>query len=57
MQTKLKGFLEKIKGFFTKLNKKTRILLGACGVVLLLLLIATAVFPHLCLLLARAFGG
>ena len=46
MQTKLKGFLEKIKGFFTKLNKKTRILLGACGVVLLLLLIAAAVLMN-----------
>ena len=43
MQTKLKGFWEKIKGFFTKLNKKTRILLGACAAVLLILIIAAVV--------------
>lgn len=46
MQTKLKGFLEKIKGFFTKLNKKTRILLGACGIVVLILIIAAAVLMN-----------
>ena len=41
MQTKLKGFWEKIKSFFAKLNKKTRILLGACaGVVLVLIAVA-----------------
>ncbi|MCI8677527.1 MAG: flagellar M-ring protein FliF [Lawsonibacter sp.] len=43
MQTKLKGFWEKIKGFFTKLNKKTRILLGACAAVLLILIVAAVV--------------
>jgi len=41
LQTKLKGFWEKIKSFFAKLNKKTRILLGACaGVVLVLIAVA-----------------
>ena len=34
-QTKLKELWEKIKGFFQKLNKKTRILLGVCLVVIL----------------------
>lgn len=42
MQTKLKGFWEKIKGFFAKLNKKTRILLGVCAGVILVLIIAAA---------------
>ena len=42
MQTKLKGFWEKIKGFFAKLNKKTRILLGVCAAVILVLIIAAA---------------
>lgn len=42
MQTKLKGFWEKIKGFFAKLNKKTRILLGVCAAVVLVLIIAAA---------------
>lgn len=42
MQTKLKGFWEKIKGFFAKLNKKTRILLGVCAPVILVLIIAAA---------------
>ena len=31
MQTKLKGLLEKIKGFFKKLNKKTLIILAVCA--------------------------
>lgn len=43
MQTKLKGFWEKIKGFFAKLNKKTRILLGICAGVILILIIAAAI--------------
>lgn len=42
MQTKLKGFWEKVKGFFAKLNKKTRILLGVCAAVILVLIIAAA---------------
>jgi len=42
LQTKLKGFWEKIKGFFAKLNKKTRILLGVCAAVILVLIIAAA---------------
>ncbi len=42
MQTKLKGFWEKIKGFFAKLNKKTRILLGVCAAVILVLIVAAA---------------
>ena len=40
MQTKLKGLLEKIKGFFKKLNKKALILLGICLVVVLAVVIA-----------------
>ena len=40
MQTKLKGFWEKIKSFFAKLNKKVRILLGVCAGVILVLVIA-----------------
>lgn len=42
-QTKLKEFWEKIKGFFKKLNKKMRILLGVCLVVVLALAIFAAV--------------
>lgn len=42
MQTKLKGLWEKIKGFFAKLNKKTRILLGVCAAVILVLIVAAA---------------
>ena len=34
-QTKLKELWEKVKGFFNKLNKKMRILLGVCLVVIL----------------------
>ncbi len=41
MQTKVKALWEKIKGFFKKLNKKTRILLGACAAVILLVLIVS----------------
>ncbi|MCI8304474.1 MAG: flagellar M-ring protein FliF [Lawsonibacter sp.] len=40
MQTKLKGLWEKVKGFFAKLNKKTRILLGACLAVLVVAIAA-----------------
>ena len=40
MQTKLKGFWEKVKSFFAKLNKKTRILLGICAGVILVMIIA-----------------
>ena len=43
MQTKLKGFWDKIKGFFTKLNKKTRILLGVCAGVILVLIVTAAI--------------
>ena len=43
MQTKLKGLWEKIKGFFAKLNKMTRILLGVCAAVILVIIIAAAV--------------
>ena len=39
MQTKLKGLLEKVKGFFKKLNKKTLIILGVCATVILALII------------------
>ena len=42
MQTKLKGLWEKVKGFFSKLNKKTRILLGVCVGVILVLAVAAA---------------
>lgn len=42
-QAKLKGLWEKVKGFFKKLNKKMRILLGVCLVVLLAVIIAAAV--------------
>ena len=42
MQTKLKGFWEKVKGFFAKLNKKTRILLGVCAAVVFVLIVAAA---------------
>ena len=43
MQTKLKDLWEKVKGFFKKLNKKTRILLLVCGVVILLAVAVAAV--------------
>lgn len=43
LQTKLKDLWEKVKGFFKKLNKKVRILLGVCAAVLLILIIAAAV--------------
>ena len=42
MQTKLKGLLEKIKGFFKKLNKKTLIILAVCATVILALIIGAA---------------
>ncbi len=42
MQTKLKGLLEKIKGFFKKLNKKTLIILAVCATVILALIIWAA---------------
>ena len=42
-QTKLKELWEKVKGFFKKLNKKIRILLAACAVVLLAAIILLAV--------------
>ena len=32
-QAKLKDLLEKVKGFFKKLNRKTLIVLGVCAVV------------------------
>lgn len=44
MQTRLKGLWEKIKDFFAKLNKKTRILLGVCAAALLVLAIVAAVW-------------
>lgn len=43
MQTKLKGLWEKVKGFFKKLNKKVRILLGVVAAVILILIIAAAI--------------
>ena len=43
MQTKLKGLWEKVKGFFKKLNKKVRILLGVVAAVVLILIIAAAI--------------
>lgn len=42
VQTKLKDLWEKVKGFFAKLNKKTRILLGVCAAVILVLIVAAA---------------
>lgn len=42
VQTKLKDLWEKIKGFFAKLNKTTRVLLGVCAAVILVLIIAAA---------------
>lgn len=42
VQAKLKDLWEKVKGFFAKLNKKTRILLGVCAAVILVLIIAAA---------------
>ncbi len=42
-QTKLKELWEKVKGFFKKLNKKVRILLGVCLVVVLALIIFAVV--------------
>lgn len=44
MQTRLKGLWEKIKGFFAKLNKKTRVLLGVCAGVLLVLAVAAVIW-------------
>ena len=46
MQTKLKGLWEKVKGFFKKLNKKVRILLGVVAAVILVLIIAAAVLMN-----------
>lgn len=43
MDTKLKGLWEKIKAFFIKMNKKTRILLGVCAGIILVLIVAAAV--------------
>lgn len=43
LQIKLKELWEKVKGFFQKLNKKIRILLGVCLVVVLALAIFAAV--------------
>lgn len=43
IQNRLKEFWEKIKDFFKKLNKKVRILLGVCLVVVVALIIAAAV--------------
>ena len=40
METKLKGYWEKVKEFFQKLSKKMKIALAAGAVVLLVLLIA-----------------
>lgn len=40
MQTKVKDLWEKVKGFFNKLNKKVRILLGVGAAVLLILILA-----------------
>lgn len=45
-QTKLKELWEKLKGFFQKLNKKTRILLGVCLVVILAVAIALALWMN-----------
>lgn len=42
VQAKLKDLWEKVKGFFAKLNKKTRILLGVCAAVILVLIVAAA---------------
>ena len=42
VQAKLKDLLEKVKGFFKKLNKKTLVILGVCAVVILALIIAAA---------------
>lgn len=42
VQAKLKDLWEKVKGFFAKLNKVTRILLGVCAAVILVLIIAAA---------------
>lgn len=43
MNAKVKGLWEKVKGFFVKMNKKTRILLAACGVVILAAAVVAAV--------------
>ena len=43
MNAKVKGLWEKIKGFFVKMNKKTRILLAVCGAVVLVAVIAAAI--------------
>ena len=42
-QTKLKELWEKVKGFFKKLNKKMRILLGVCLAVILVIAVFAAV--------------
>ena len=42
-QTKLKELWEKVKGLFLKLNKKIRILLGVCLVVVLAIIILAAI--------------
>ncbi|NBI10022.1 hypothetical protein D1641_08310 [Colidextribacter sp. OB.20] len=42
VQAKLKDLLEKVKGFFKKLNKKTLVILGVCAVVILALIITAA---------------
>ena len=42
-QTKLKELWEKVKGFFKKLNKTARILLGVCLVVVLAVIIFAVV--------------
>lgn len=43
MDTKLKGLWEKIKAFFVKMNKKTRILMGVCAGIIVIAIIAAAV--------------
>ena len=45
-QTKLKELWEKLKGFFQKLNKKMRILLGVCLAVILVVAIALALWMN-----------
>lgn len=39
----MKGLWEKVKGFFVKINKKTRILLAVCGAVVLTAIVVAAV--------------
>lgn len=43
MNAKVKGLWEKVKGFFVKINKKTRILLAVCGAVVLTAIVVAAV--------------